>query len=388
MHLLSGEVIIGAFPGMASRKVRSDKADCMCYLSAPRSPDSTAVMTTITITRPDDMHLHLRDGAELASVIGDTARCFARAVIMPNLKPPLVNVPQALAYRERILRCVPPGARFVPLMTLYLTDSTVPAEIHRARDCGLMFGVKLYPAGATTHSECGVTDIERTYPVMEALAETGLPLQVHGEVTDPDVDIFDREAVFIDRVLVPLLQRFPSLRVVFEHVTTRDAVEFVRGAPATVAATITPQHLLYNRNALFQDGMRPHYYCLPVLKAESHRRALLEVVCDGSPKFFLGTDSAPHERSTKENACGCAGCYSANAAIELYAQAFDQAGALACLDEFASRHGAAFYGLPRNIDTITLERRDWVIPAQLPYASGAIVPLAAGETCHWKLMNS
>jgi len=345
-------------------------------------------MNSITITRPDDMHLHLRDGAALASVVGASARCFARAIVMPNLKPPVTTVPQALAYRERILGCVPAAARFAPLMTLYLTDTTAPMEIRRARDCGLIFGAKLYPAGATTHSESGVTDIIRIEAVIEALAETGLPLLVHGEVTDGDVDIFDREAVFIDRVLAPLLQRFPSLRVVFEHVTTAEAVQFVRAAPANVAATITPQHLLYNRNALFQGGLRPHYYCLPVLKAEAHRRALLEAACSGSPKFFLGTDSAPHARSAKEGDCGCAGCYSAPVAIELYAQAFDQAGALNRLDDFAGRHGAAFYGLPRNTETITLERRDWTVPAQLPFAADTIVPLAAGETCQWKMTNS
>ncbi len=344
-------------------------------------------MNSITITRPDDMHLHLRDGAELASVIAASARCFARAIIMPNLKPPVTTVPQALAYRERILGCAPTAARFVPLMTLYLTDTTTPLEIRRARDCGLIFGAKLYPAGATTHSESGVTDIARIDAVLETLAETGMPLLVHGEVTDTDVDIFDREAVFIDRVLAPLLQRLPPLRVVFEHVTTQEAVQFVRAAPASVAATITPQHLLYNRNALFSGGLRPHYYCLPVLKAEAHRRALLEAACSGSPKFFLGTDSAPHGRAAKESACGCAGCYSAPAAIELYAQVFDQAGALDRLDDFAGRHGAAYYGLPRNTETITLEPRAWTIPAQLPFAADTIVPLAAGETCQWKMMN-
>ncbi len=344
-------------------------------------------MNSLTITRPDDMHLHLRDGAELASVIGATARCFARAIVMPNLKSPVVTVPQALAYRDRILGCVPAGMRFAPLMTLYLTDTTMAAEIRCARDCGLIFGVKFYPAGATTHSDSGVTDITRCYGVLETMAEIGLPLLVHGEVTDADVDIFDREAVFIDRVLAPLLQRFPSLRVVFEHVTTAEAVAFVGAVPANVAATITPQHLLYNRNALFHGGVRPHYYCLPVLKAEAHRRALLEAAGSGNPKFFLGTDSAPHERATKESACGCAGCYSAPVAMELYAQAFEQAGALARLDDFASRHGAAFYGLPRNTDSITLERSPWTIPDQLPFASGVIVPLAAGETCQWKMKN-
>ena len=261
---------------------------------------------------------------------------------MPNLKPPVTTVPEALAYRERILRCVPAAARFVPLMTLYLTDTTPPLEIRRARDCGLIFGAKLYPAGATTHSDSGVTDVSRIHAVLEALAETGMPLLVHGEVTEPEVDIFDREAVFIERVLAPLLQRLPSLRVVFEHVTTQEAVEFVRAAPANVAATITPQHLLYNRNALFNGGLRPHYYCLPVLKAEAHRRALVEAACSGSPKFFLGTDSAPHARAAKESACGCAGCYSAPVAIELYARAFEQAGALTRLDDFAGRVRADF----------------------------------------------
>ncbi len=373
---------------MASRQARPDKPQRMCYLSAPRPPDHSAAMNSITITRPDDMHLHLRDGAELGSVIGASARCFARAIVMPNLNPPLTTVPQALAYRERILGCVPAAARFAPLMTLYLTDTTAPVEIRRARDCGLIFGAKYYPAGATTHSDSGVTDITRIHTVLEAMAEVGLPLLVHGEVTDSDVDIFDREAVFIDRMLAPLLQRFPSLRVVFEHVTTKEAVEFVRAAPVNVAATITPQHLLYDRNALFDGGFRPHYYCLPVLKAGTHRRALLEAACSGSPKFFLGTDSAPHERAAKESACGCAGCFSAPVAIELYAQAFAQAGALDRLDDFAGSHGAAFYGLPRNTETITLERQEWIVPAQLPFASGAIVPLAAGETCQWKMMTS
>ncbi|MBI1731623.1 MAG: dihydroorotase [Gammaproteobacteria bacterium] len=345
-------------------------------------------MDTLTLTRPDDMHLHLRDGAELASVIGASARCFARAIVMPNLRPPVATVPQALAYRERILRAVPEGIRFVPLMTLFLTDATSPAEIRQARDSGVVFGVKWYPAGATTHSDPGVTDIARVQAALETLAEIGMPLLVHGEVTDTDVDIFDREAAFIERLLAPLLQKLPALRVVLEHVTTRDAVEFVRSAPAHVAATITPQHLLFNRDAMFRGGLRPHYYCLPVLKAETHRRALLEAAVGGSPKFFLGTDSAPHGRAAKESACGCAGCYSAPAAIELYAQAFEQAGALTRLDEFAGRFGAEFYGLPRNGETITLQRREWLIPESLPFASGTIVPLAAGEKCPWKMTSS
>jgi dihydroorotase len=331
------------------------------------------------------MHLHLRDGAELAAVLPATTRCFARAVVMPNLKPPVTTVPQALAYRDRIQKCVPAGARFVPLMTLYLTDTTSAAEIRRARDSGVVFGVKFYPAGATTHSDDGVTDIERVYPALEAMAATGLPLLVHGEVTDPGVDVFEREAVFIERVLAPLLERFPTLRVVLEHVTTREGVEFVRTARAGVAATITPQHLLYDRNALFRGGLRPHYYCLPVLKGEPHRRALLEAATSGSSKFFLGTDSAPHARAAKESDCGCAGCYGAPAAIELYAQAFEEAGALGRLDDFASRFGAEFYGLPRNSGTLTLARSAWRIPAELPFPGGAIVPLAAGETCPWQI---
>ncbi len=365
---------------------RPDKAGGMCYLLRPVSA-RPAAMNAITLTRPDDMHLHLRDGAELAAVLPETTRCFARAIVMPNLAVPVTTVPQALAYRERILKCVPTGARFVPLMTLYLTDTTSPAEIRQARDSGVVFGVKLYPAGATTNSASGVTDIARTYAALEAMAETGLPLLVHGEVTDPAVDVFDREAVFIDRVLAPLTARFPALRVVFEHVTTREAVEFVRAAPAHVAATITPQHLLWNRNALFRGGLRPHYYCLPVLKAETHRQALVEAAVGGEPKFFLGTDSAPHGRAAKESDCGCAGCFSAPAAIELYAQAFDAAGALARLDDFASRFGAAFYGLPRNTGSITLARQDRVIPVELPFAGGSIVPLAAGETCPWTMTN-
>jgi dihydroorotase len=345
-------------------------------------------MDTLTLTRPDDMHLHLRDGAQLADVIGASAAVFARAIVMPNLAPPVTTVPQALAYRERILRAAPQGRRFVPLLTLYLTDTTPPSEIRQARDSGVVFGIKLYPVGATTHSESGVTDTTRVQGVLETLAEIGMPLLVHGEVTDAGVDVFDREAVFIDRVLAPLTERLPTLRVVFEHVTTREAVEFVRAAPANVAATITPQHLLYNRNALFRGGLRPHYYCLPVLKAESHRHALVEAAISGNPKFFLGTDSAPHARAAKEGNCGCAGCYTAPAAIEFYAQAFDRAGALARLDDFASRFGAAYYGLPRNTDTITLQRRDWVIPEALPFGAGAIVPLASGETLPWKVTSS
>jgi dihydroorotase len=345
-------------------------------------------MDTLTLTRPDDMHLHLRDGAELVDVIGATASRFARAIVMPNLLPPVTTVPQALAYRERILRAVPGGMRFIPLMTLYLTDATPPSEVRQARDSGVVFGVKLYPAGATTHSENGVTDIARLLPVLEAMADVGMPLLVHGEVADADVDVFDREAVFINRILAPLVRRLPELRIVFEHVTTREAVDFVGAAPPNVAATITPQHLLFNRNALFRGGLRPHYFCLPVLKAEQHRRALLEAATGGNPKFFLGTDSAPHRRAAKEAACACAGCYSAPAAIELYARAFDQVGALARLDDFASRFGAAFYGLPRNAETITLQRRDWVIPDALPLAGDAVVPLGAGEICPWKTTSS
>ncbi|MGY2485708.1 dihydroorotase [Cupriavidus sp. CP313] len=338
----------------------------------------------LTITRPDDWHLHLRDGAALAAVLPDTARQFARAIIMPNLKPPVTTVAQAQAYRARVLAALPAGMQFEPLMTLYLTDNTTAEEIAAAKASGFVHGVKLYPAGATTNSDAGVTDIRRCYPALEAMQRAGLPLLVHGEVTDPSIDIFDREAVFIDRVMTPLRRDMPELKVVFEHITTKDAAEFVRDASGPVGATITAHHLLYNRNAIFTGGIRPHYYCLPVLKRETHREALVAAAVSGSPRFFLGTDSAPHARGLKEHACGCAGCYTALHAMELYAEAFDAAGALDKLEAFASFNGPAFYGLPRNTGTLTLEREDWELPAELPYGDTTLVPLRGGETLRWK----
>jgi dihydroorotase len=343
-------------------------------------------LTSLRLTRPDDWHLHLRDGAALAAVLPFTAAQFARAIVMPNLKPPVTTAAEAVAYRERILATLPPGARFTPLMTLYLTDRTSAAEIDRARASGCVHGVKLYPAGATTHSEAGVTQLARLDPVLAHMAASGMVLQVHGEVTDPAVDVFDREARFIDEVLAPLTERHPRLRVVFEHITTRAAVEFVLGARAGIAATVTPQHLLLNRNALFAGGIRPHLYCLPVLKGEQHRTALLEAVAGGTPRLFLGTDSAPHARLTKENACGCAGIFSAHAALELYAQAFEEAGALGKLEAFAAFHGADFYGLPRNTGTVTLVKESWEVPAHYPFGSDVLVPFAAGERLPWRLM--
>lgn len=345
------------------------------------------MIATLTLTRPDDWHLHLRDGAALAAVLPDSARRFGRAIVMPNLKPPVRTVAEAAAYRQRILAALPPGMAFEPLMTLYLTDNTAPEEIARARVSGFVHAVKYYPAGATTHSEFGVTAIERAYAAIEAMQAHDLPLLVHGEVTDAKVDVFDREAVFIDRVLLPLLERFPRLRVVFEHVTTREGVEFVRAMPHNVAATITAHHLLYNRNAMFQGGLRPHYYCLPVLKRENHRQALIEAAISGSAKFFLGTDSAPHGKNAKECACGCAGIYTAHAAIELYAEAFEAAGALDRLEGFASHFGADFYRLPRNTARITLVREDWHPPAQLAFGEDVLIPLRAGETVRWRLVS-
>ncbi|WP_432259223.1 dihydroorotase [Cupriavidus sp. TMH.W2] len=338
----------------------------------------------LTITRPDDWHLHLRDGAALAAVLPDTARQFARAIIMPNLKPPVTTVAQAQAYRARILAALPAGMQFEPLMTLYLTDNTTAEEIAAAKASGFVHGVKLYPAGATTNSDAGVTDIRRCYPALEAMQRAGLPLLVHGEVTDPSIDIFDREAVFIDRVMTPLRRDMPELKVVFEHITTKDAAEYVREATGPVGATITAHHLLYNRNAIFTGGIRPHYYCLPVLKRETHREALVAAAVSGNPRFFLGTDSAPHARGLKEHACGCAGCYTALHAMELYAEAFESAGALDKLEAFASFNGPAFYGLPRNNGTLTLEREDWELPAELPYGDTTLVPLRGGETLRWK----
>jgi len=340
-------------------------------------------MQELTIRRPDDAHLHLRDGAVLAAVLPFTARRFARAIVMPNLAPPVTTTAAALTYRERIRAAVPAGAEFTPLMTLYLTDVTPTEEIDRAATSGAVIGCKLYPAGATTHSAAGVTDVRRLDGVFERMAERGIALQVHGEVTDPAVDIFDREARFIDKVLAPLVERHRTLRVVFEHVTTRAAVEFVRGARDGVAATVTPQHLLLNRNALFQGGIRPHLYCLPVLKRESDREALRDAVSRGEPRFFLGTDSAPHARALKEAACGCAGIFSAHAGIELYAEAFEQFGALDRLEAFASHFGADFYRLPRNVGTLTLQRRAWSPPAAYPLNPGELVPMRAGEHIAW-----
>ncbi len=345
----------------------------------------TTTSDSLTLTRPDDWHLHLRDGAALRDVVGHTARQFRRAIVMPNLKPPVVNTEQALAYRGRILDALPEGSGFEPLMTLYLTDTTPPAEIARARASGVVQGCKLYPAGATTNSECGVTDLARIRDVLHAMAEQGMPLLVHGEVTDPQVDIFDRERRFIDQRLAPLMADIPRLRVVFEHVTTEDAVRFVRQGPPNLAATITPHHLLYNRNAMLAGGIRPHYYCLPVLKRERHRLALVEAATSGEPRFFLGTDSAPHAAADKESACGCAGAYSAHAALELYAEVFDAAGALDRLEAFASHHGPDFYGLPRNRDTLTLRRDPWQVPASYPLGEGRVVPLRAGERVRWRL---
>jgi dihydroorotase len=341
----------------------------------------------ITIIRPDDWHLHLRDEALMRSVLPDTVRQFARAIVMPNLRPPVTTVEQAQAYRERILAALPQGMSFEPLMTLYLTDNTDAAEIKKAKASGMVHAVKLYPAGATTNSDAGVTDIRKTYAALEAMQECGIPLLVHGEVTEPTIDVFDREAVFIERVLQPLLKDMPELRVVFEHITTQDATQFVREAPDNIAATITAHHLLYNRNAMLVGGIRPHYYCLPVLKREGHRKALVKAATSGSPKFFLGTDSAPHAQHTKETACGCAGCYTAHAAIELYAEVFDAAGALDKLEGFASFYGADFYGLPRNTRQITLRKEEWQVPASMEFGEHKLVPLRAGEMVKWKLVE-
>ena len=342
-------------------------------------------MNELTLTRPDDWHLHVRDDAALACVVPHTARQFGRAIIMPNLKPPVTTTDQALAYRERILAAVPAGIDFSPLMTLYLTDNTPAEEIRRAKDSGHIHGVKLYPAGATTHSDAGVTDLRKPRAALEAMAELGLPLLVHGEVTDPEVDVFDREALFIERHLAPLLERLPHLKVVLEHITTRQGIEFVEAAPTNVAGTLTAHHLLLNRNAMFSGGLRPHHYCLPVLKRESHRQALVAAATSGSPRFFLGTDSAPHPKHAKESACGCAGMYSAHAAIELYAEAFEAAGALDRLEGFASHFGPDFYGLPRNDTQITLRREDWQVPDSYPLGDETLVPLYAGQTLHWRL---
>ncbi len=342
-------------------------------------------MQEITLTRPDDWHLHLRDGALMQSIVQDTARQFARAIVMPNLKPPVTTTAQALEYRSRIVAALPAGAKFEPLMTLYLTDNTSADEIRKATQSGIVHAVKYYPAGATTNSDAGVTDIRKAYSALEEMQRCGMPLLVHGEVTDSSVDVFDREAVFIERVMIPLLRDLPQLRVVFEHITTQQAVQFVTSAPDPIAATITAHHLLYNRNAMFSGGMRPHYYCLPVLKRELHRVALGKAAISGNPKFFLGTDSAPHAQHTKEAACGCAGCYTAHAAMELYAEAFEQLGALDKLEGFASFYGADYYGLPRNQDTITLRKEEWQVPATQGFGENQLVALRAGEMMTWKL---
>ncbi|MDP2142943.1 MAG: dihydroorotase [Gallionella sp.] len=344
-------------------------------------------MQELTLTRPDDWHLHLRDDALMASVLPDTARQFARAIVMPNLRPPVTITEQAQAYRARIMAALPAGMVFEPLMTLYLTDITSADEIRKAKASGVVHAVKLYPAGATTNSDAGVTDIRKTYAALEEMQRCGMPLLVHGEVTDPAIDVFDREAVFIERVMQPLLKDMPDLRVVFEHITTKDAAQFVASAPDTIAATLTPQHLLYNRNAMLVGGIRPHFYCLPILKRETHREALVMAATSGSKKFFLGTDSAPHAQHTKENACGCAGCYSAHNAIELYAEAFEAAGALDKLEAFASFYGADYYGLPRNTSKITLRKEEWEVPASVGFGEHSLVPLRAGERMKWKLVR-
>jgi dihydroorotase len=342
-------------------------------------------MDRLTLKRPDDWHVHLRDGPALASVLADTARRFARAIVMPNLKSPVRTTQEALHYRDRILSALPDGANFEPLMTLYLTDDTPPEEIARAKLSGRVHGVKLYPAGATTHSDAGVTRLSRCFRALEKMEELGLPLLVHGESTDPAIDVFDREQVFIEEVLGPTVERFSQLKVVLEHITTRDAVQYVEVTGANIAATITAHHLLMNRNALFLGGIRPHHYCLPVLKREEHREALVEAAVSGNPKFFLGSDSAPHARDSKEAPCGCAGIYTAHAALELYAIAFEEAGALERLEGFASEFGPAFYGLPQNRDSVTLVRQDWKVPERLEFGGADLVPLRAGETLPWKL---
>jgi len=342
-------------------------------------------MDRITIARPDDWHLHLRDGPAMASVLADTARQFGRAIVMPNLQPPVRTTQEALHYRERILGALPQGSDFDPLMTLYLTDNTPVEEIARAKLSGRVHAVKLYPAGATTHSAAGVTRISRCFAALEKMEQLGLPLLIHGETTDPAVDIFDREKAFIEEILGPTVERFGGLKIVLEHITTRDAVQYVEVTGANVGATITAHHLLLNRNALFLGGIRPHHYCLPVLKREEHREALVEAATSGNPKFFLGTDSAPHSRTTKEAACGCAGIYTAHAALELYAAAFEEAGALDKLEGFASHHGADFYGLARNPGSVTLVREEWTVPKTLRFGKAELVPLRAGETIPWKL---
>ena len=342
-------------------------------------------MPSITLARPDDWHVHLRDGDAMASVVGATARQFARGIVMPNLKPPVVTVADARAYRARIMKALPKGTAFEPLMTLYLTDNTSAAEIEKAAASGFVKAIKYYPAGATTNSDSGVTDLRKVDAALEAMQAAQMPLLVHGEVTDADVDLFDREAVFVDRVLGPLLKRFPKLKLVLEHITTHEAASFVERAPANVAATVTAHHLLMNRNAIFAGGVNPHHYCLPVLKREPHRRALAKAATSGNPKFFLGTDTAPHSRGSKERCCGAAGMYTAHAALELYAEAFEAANALDKLEAFASFHGADFYGLPRNSGTVTLEKAEWQVPDEYPFGGETVVPLRAGQKIGWRL---
>lgn len=341
---------------------------------------------TLTITRPDDWHLHLRDGAAMASVLPHSARQFARAIVMPNLKPPVTTAADAAAYRERILAALPHGLSFEPLMTLYLTDNTEPDEIRRAKDTGFIHAVKLYPAGATTNSAAGVTDLKKCYKTLEVMQEVGMPLLVHGEVTDQEIDLFDREAVFIDRVMKPLRAAMPALKVVFEHITTKEAAQYVAEAEGPIGATITAHHLLYNRNEIFRGGIRPHYYCLPVLKREEHRKALVAAATSGNARFFLGTDSAPHPVGAKEAACGCAGCYTALHAMELYATAFDNAGALDKLEAFASLNGPAFYGLPVNEGKVVLKREQWTLPGSVSMGEQQLVPLNADEQINWKML--
>jgi dihydroorotase len=340
---------------------------------------------SITITRPDDWHLHLRDGEQLKAVVADTAKQFARAIVMPNLRPPVTTTDLAIAYRQRIMQALPAGVDFKPLMTLYLTDNTTAQEIKKAKDSGIIHGIKLYPAGATTNSDSGVTSLDKCAPALAAMEALGMPLLTHGEVTDADVDVFDREKVFIDRHMKQLIARYPALKIVFEHITTKDAAEFVATAPDNVAATITVHHLMMNRNAMFKGGIRPHHYCLPVLKREEHRQALVKAAISGSPKFFLGTDSAPHEKNAKESACGCAGMYTAHAAIGLYAEVFEASYALDRLEGFASFYGPDFYGLPRNTEQVTLVKESWQVPECYPYAGDMLVPFRAGEMVEWKM---
>jgi len=343
-------------------------------------------VSSLRIVRPDDCHLHLRDGAAMRSVVGATARVFGRAIVMPNLRPPITTVAAAHAYRQRIVAALG-NTGFLPLLTLYLTDNTSVDEIAAARAAGFIVGVKYYPAGATTNSDSGVSDLARVHTVFEAMQKHGMPLQLHGEVTDPDVDMFDRERVFVDRELAAIVRDFPRLKIVLEHITTREAAQFVTEAPPNVAATITPQHLLWSRNVLFAGGIRAHFYCLPILKREAHRKAIVAAATSGNAKFFLGTDSAPHSKDAKECACGAAGCYSAHAAIELYAEAFEDAGALDKLEAFASFHGADFYGLPRNADQIALRREPWIVPSSYTFGDARVVPLKAGESVRWRLVD-